>query len=322
MGAYKRGSAVNKACNTLPELEATGERFLPEMQGTIALEHWHRYAMAKDFAAGKTVLDIACGEGYGSAVLAEVATRVYGVDMAPDAIAHAKAKYQRSNVEFLTGRCADIPLADGTVDLVVSFETIEHHTEHEAMFAEIKRVLRPGGMVIISSPDKREYTERANHANAYHVKELYAEEFQRLVENYFSHVTILGQRVLYASAIMRTGRSEESIQYYRDNSAAIQTASGLVRPCYQVAVASDAALPSLASSLFEQIGESDPEIKILRHQLDHAQRRIVGLEAEAAGLQAAIRLMLNSHSWRATWPLRAMANLARAVTGVRRVSQP
>ncbi len=64
----------------------------------------HRYAMAKDFAAGKIVLDIACGEGYGSAVLAGVAAHVYGVDIAPDAIAHAKAKYQRPNVEFLTGR--------------------------------------------------------------------------------------------------------------------------------------------------------------------------------------------------------------------------
>ena len=152
------------------------------MQGTIALEHLHRYAMAKDFAVGKTVLDIACGEGYGSAVLAEVAVRVYGVDIAPEAIAHAKTKYQRPNVEFLTGSCAGIPLADETVDLVVSFETIEHHDEHEAMFAEIKRVLCSGGMVIVSSPDKLEYSERANHANAYHVKELYADEFQRLVE--------------------------------------------------------------------------------------------------------------------------------------------
>ena len=67
-------------------LEATGERFLPEMQGTIALEHLHRYAMAKDCSAGKIVLDIACGEGYGSFLLAGTATRVYGVDIAPDAI--------------------------------------------------------------------------------------------------------------------------------------------------------------------------------------------------------------------------------------------
>ncbi len=308
---------MNKTDNATPELESTGERFLPEMQGTIALEHLHRYAMAKDFAAGKVVLDIACGEGYGSAVLAGTAARVYGVDIAPDAIAHAKGTYHRPNLEFLVGRCADIPLPAGAVDLVVSFETIEHHTEHEAMFAEIKRVLRPGGMMIMSSPDKLEYTERAKHANAYHVKELYADEFQQLVERHFSHVAILGQRVLYASAILPADLPGEAIQYYRENGSAIQMANGLVRPCYQVAVASDAALPALASSLFEQIGESDPEIGLLRHQVDHAQRRILGLEEEVSGLKSAIALMLNSHSWKATRPLRAVANLFRAISGNR-----
>lgn len=313
---------MNKTGQVLQELEATGERFLPEMQGTIALEHLHRYALARDFAAGKVVLDIACGEGYGSAVLAGVATRVYGVDIAPDAIAHAKAKYQRSNVEFLTGGCADIPLADGAVDLVVSFETIEHHTEHEEMFAEIKRVLRPGGLMIMSSPDKREYTERANHANAYHVKELYAEEFQRLAERYFAHVVILGQRVLYASAILPSGRPGASIHYHREHRAGIQSVQGLVRPCYQVAVASDAAIPSLAGSLFEEIGESDPEIGLLRHQLDHARQRIAGLEDEVAGLKRAIDFILHSHSWRATRPLRAVANLLRAIIGKPTETEP
>lgn len=311
---------MNKIQNAPSDLEATGERFLPEMQGTIALEHLHRYALAKDFAAGKTVLDIACGEGYGSSVLSEVATRVYGVDIDPAAIAHAKAKYQQPNVEFLAGRCAEIPLPDGAVDLVVSFETIEHHSEHEAMLAEIKRVLRPGGLLIMSSPDKLEYTERANHANAYHVKELYAQEFQQLIERNFAYVAILGQRVLYASAILLAGRPGESTQYYRDHGSAIQTSSGMMRPCYQVAVASDGALPALTSSLFEELGESDPEIKSLRHELDHAQRRIDGLQEEVAGLQAAIKAMLHSHSWRVTRPLRAATGLLRAMAGGRRES--
>lgn len=312
---------MNTTCSLPPGLDASGERFLPEMQGTIALEHLHRYAMAKDLAAGKIVLDIACGEGYGSAVIAEAAQHVYGVDIALEAITHAKATYQRLNVEFITGSCARIPLADGTVDLVVSFETIEHHFEHEAMFAEIKRVLRPGGLLIMSSPDKLEYSERANHANAYHVKELYADEFQHLVEKYFAHVAMLGQRVLYASTILLAGKFGESVHYSRENDSAIRMVKGLMRPCYQVAVASDSDLPSLASSLFEQIGESDPEIKQLRHQLDYAARRIAGLEAEVTGLKAAIEFMLHSHSWRVTRPLRAVANMFRAITGVRSENQ-
>ena len=313
---------MNKTDDVLLDLEATGERFLPEMQGTIALEHLHRYAMAKDFAAGKVVLDIACGEGYGAAFLAGVAAHVYGVDIAPDAVAHAKAKYQRPNLEFRPGRCSDIPLADGTVDLVVSFETIEHHTEHGEMFAEIKRVLRSGGLMVMSSPDKREYTERANHANAYHVKELYAEEFQLLVKRHFTHVAILGQRVLYASVILPSGRQGGAIHYHREHDSGIQSANGLVRPCYQVAVASDAALPSLAGSLFEQLGESDPEIGLLRHHVDYAQQRIAGLETEVAGLKRAINSILDSHSWRATRPLRAIVNLLRAITGKQTETEP
>jgi len=308
---------VNNTANQSTELEATGERFLPDMQGTIALEHLHRYAWAKDLAAGKVVLDIACGEGYGSALLAGTASQVYGVDMAPDAIAHAKAVYQRSNLKFLVGRCAGIPLPDGAVDLVVSFETIEHHTEHEAMFAEIKRVLRPGGLLVMSSPDKLEYTERTNHANPYHVKELYAEEFQRLVERHFSRVAVLGQRVLYASAILPHCLPGTAVHYYRGEDSAVQKVHGLMRPCYQVAIASNGALPSAVSSLFEQLGESDPEIRALQHRLEHAGKRIAGLEAEVAGLKTAIELMMNSHSWKATRPLRAVANALRTVSGSR-----
>ncbi len=298
-------------------LEASGERFLPEMQGTIALEHVHRYVVAKKLAVGKIVLDVACGEGYGSAILAETATHVYGVDIAVDAIAHAQERYRRSNLRFLNGACAHIPVADHSVDVVVSFETIEHHSEHEAMLAEIKRVLRTDGLLIMSSPDKREYSERANHANAYHVKELYAEEFQRLVEGHFVHTALLGQRVLYASTILTADRADAVVHFMRDPDATIRAVRGLERPCYQVAIASDAALPDLACSLFEQAGESDPEIRNLQQRLDYANHRIAGLESEVTGLKSAIQAMLNTHSWRVTKPLRAVANALRALTGAR-----
>lgn len=296
-------------------LEASGERFLPEMQGVIALEHLHRYALASELAVGKRVLDIACGEGYGSALLAQTARSVCGVDISPHAIAHAKHKYAHPKVEFVVGSCADIPFGEGMIDLVVSFETIEHHDAHEAMFTEIKRVLRPGGILVMSSPDKLEYTERANHRNAFHVKELYAQEFAQLVERHFAHVAMFGQRVLYASAILLARQPGQTVEYFREQDSPIQSVEGIVRPCYQVAVASDGSLPRLTSSLFEQIGESDPEIKRLSQLLDHAQRRIAGLEAEVYGLKSGIETMLNSHSWKATRPLRAAANLVRSLTG-------
>ena len=138
----------------------TGERYVPEVEGPIALEHLHRYAVACELASGKVVLDIACGEGYGTAMLAEVAQRVIGVDNSDLVIAHATSKYQRPNLVFKIGSCGDIPLADGCLDLVVSFETIEHHAQHEEMLAEIKRVLKPTGLLLMSSPNKNEVFRR------------------------------------------------------------------------------------------------------------------------------------------------------------------
>ena len=81
----------------------TGERYLTEIHGSIELEHLHRYLFARQFSLGKRVLDIASGEGYGSALLAQSAANVIGVDIAAEAVAHAKVKYQADNLEFKIG---------------------------------------------------------------------------------------------------------------------------------------------------------------------------------------------------------------------------
>src|SRR5262245_17487123 len=112
-------------------LEWTGERYLPEIGGNIQLEHMHRYLLARELALDRRVLDIACGEGFGSDLLASVAAQVVGVDISLEVIQHANRQYRRPNLEFSVGTCAAIPLTDHSVDLVVSFETIEHHDQHE-----------------------------------------------------------------------------------------------------------------------------------------------------------------------------------------------
>src|SRR5512143_200188 len=107
------------------DLPFTGERFLPAVTGEIAHEHWHRYAFARRFVAGRRVLDVACGEGYGSALLADVAADVIGVDVSPDAVAHARATYGgRRGLRFEAASATALPLPDGAVDAVVSFETL------------------------------------------------------------------------------------------------------------------------------------------------------------------------------------------------------
>ena len=235
----------------LQSLPWTGERYLPEIEGNIELEHFHRYLFAKQFLSGKRVLDIASGEGYGSALLAQTAISVIGVDISPDAVVHANMKYQANNLEFRRGSCAAIPLADHSVDVVVSFETIEHHNEHDAMMREIKRVLIPGGLLIISSPDKLEYSDKTGYDNPYHVKELYREDFISLLDTYFKNHKIAGQRVIYGSAIFEEdGLSNVRSYDLSDNS--LLSAPGIRHAVYLLAVASDAELPLAESCILEQ----------------------------------------------------------------------
>ncbi len=170
-------------------MEPTGERFLPQMKGVIHYEHLIRYFFVINQLdlSGKTVVDLASGEGYGSNILSQFAEFVYGFDISHQAIDHAKKLYRRSNLNFATADVSNIPLKDNTVDIFVSFETIEHHDKHQQMMAEIKRVLKPEGILVISSPDKKYYTDLPGYFNPYHINELYYSDFKLLIQKYFKY---------------------------------------------------------------------------------------------------------------------------------------
>ncbi|MEJ5358211.1 MAG: rhamnan synthesis F family protein [Desulfobacterales bacterium] len=232
------------------ELKMTGERFLPEMQGDIALEHIHRYLMARELARGKDVLDIASGEGYGANLLAEVAKTVIGVDISENAVRHAKKKYNKANLDFKTGSCAEIPLPDKSIDVCVSFETIEHHDQHDVMMIEIKRVLRENGVLILSTPDKYHYSTERDFKNPFHVRELYRQDFENLMTSYFKNVIFYGQRILYGSGIFCQGHATK--HWCSSIQEPTSLVNGILRPLYLIAVASDQELPKIASSFLEQ----------------------------------------------------------------------
>ncbi len=240
--------------NREPEHESqlpwTGERYLPQITGEIQLEHVHRYLLAQEYAKDKEVLDIACGEGFGSALLAKTARRVVGIDIAAEAVRHAAFSYRIDNVRFQQGSCSKIPLDSNSIDLVVSFETIEHHDEHKAMMVEIKRVLRPGGVLIISSPDKKEYSILPNYRNPFHVRELFKEEFEDLIRAYFKNLALLSQRIVYGSGIFPdTGAFQITDYDINDTSCG---SHGLPHPLYLILIASDEAVPILSGGLLEQ----------------------------------------------------------------------
>ncbi|HXE51560.1 MAG TPA: class I SAM-dependent methyltransferase, partial [Tepidisphaeraceae bacterium] len=231
-------------------MEFTGERFMLGQHGNIKLEHLHRYLSAERLAPGKDVLDIACGEGYGSAILARSARKVFGVDISAEAVDHARRHYVLDNLDFRPGSASAIPLPDKSIDLVVSFETIEHHDQHDAMMAEIKRVLRPSGVLLISSPDKRVYSELPNYTNPYHVKELSRSEFFELLQRYFSNITGYGQRVIHGSAILADD-IQTATASFREQDDTTQGSAGLIDSMYLIALASDGPLTPIPSGVFE-----------------------------------------------------------------------
>lgn len=187
-----------------PSLAFTGERFLPSCAGEIAYEHWHRYAFARAFARGRRVLDLACGEGYGTALLARAGGRVLGVDLSQAAVAHAASTYHDlAQCSFLAAPCDRLPLADGSFDLIVSFETIEHvdAATQQRMIAEFARLLAPGGLLIISSPNRATYSDSTGYHNEFHVHELYRPELAALLTPFFPAQRWFGQKIQSFSAL-------------------------------------------------------------------------------------------------------------------------
>jgi GT2 family glycosyltransferase/ubiquinone/menaquinone biosynthesis C-methylase UbiE len=192
------------------KMEYTGERFIPLdnlMNDEMAFEHLHRYHSVRELVRDKVVLDIASGEGYGTAILAKPAHKVFGIDIDPEIVRYAQEKYASTgNVEFLIGQAENIPLPDHSIDIVVSYETIEHLDQptQEKFLKEIKRVLKKGGRLVISTPDKANYSDRYDYTNKFHLKEFTSEEFLGFLKNYFGHVIPYVQGYEVVSAITET----------------------------------------------------------------------------------------------------------------------
>jgi SAM-dependent methyltransferase len=287
-------------------LAFTGERFVPGTRGEIWIEHWHRYLFAARFAAGKRVVDAACGEGYGSALLARAAAHVTGADISAQAVAHARATYaDRPNLAFVEASCDRLPLEDASVDLFVTFETVEHITAQEAFVDEIARVLRPDGVLLISCPNKLEYSDRRQFANAFHVKELYREEMESLLARRFPHARWYGQRPSFFSVIAPEPRAESGEVFEVRQEDPAQAATALASPLYFLAAASRSqavvhALPATLSVLADRDDwvHRDYE-KVMRMMQDasrHGERLQAALDERERTMLATMSELAHSHA--------------------------
>jgi SAM-dependent methyltransferase len=174
-------------------LQLTGERTLPDVPEE---NYWFRrhlavYEWIAARAGGRRVVDLACGEGYGSAVLARTARSVVGVDANPEAFAHAQAKYTAANLSFERNM---VELWVGDVDCVVFLQTIEHVPDPDGVLEHVRDLIGPGGVAYVSTPNVLTLAPKGaeRSGNPWHVREYRPQEYRELCERHFSRVELLG----------------------------------------------------------------------------------------------------------------------------------
>lgn len=231
---------------SLPTLPYTGERMTPgQVAEPLFLQHEARYLFAGDFVKGKTVLDVACGVGIGTYYLSKAgAQSCLGMDIDGPTVEEARTTY--NGCRFEQCDATNLNVANSSIDVVVSFETIEHLADQRKFLSECHRVLKPAGVLICSTPNRT--MTRWTPANPYHVKELTAGEFRREFEAWFVDIKLFGQesanqisfaglrllsRTLHALRIMN---SAKKIFGWKFPSAATRSVYGGVplNPKYQV----------------------------------------------------------------------------------------
>jgi O-antigen biosynthesis protein len=281
-------------------IEWTGERCVPwAPDPQVVYEHLHRYLWAAQLVGGRRVLDLASGEGFGAAILAPTAREVVGIEIDPQTVEHARLNYELPNLTFAVGDAQDLSrFDDGSFGAVVAFEMIEHVPEQEHMLDEIRRVLTPDGLLIVSTPDREVY-RKASGENPFHVRELSRDEFAALLRSRFAHTAMWGQRTITGSALAAlddsaspaTGRS-----FFVERAGEEWRVAPGISPLYMVAMAANAELPQIpADSTLGDCG-----IELVRHgerriaqelgavlaqrdiELDGLRQQLDGLRARAA----------------------------------------
>ncbi|OYW11315.1 MAG: hypothetical protein B7X34_03330, partial [Acidobacteriia bacterium 12-62-4] len=173
--------------------EFTGERVVPGLVDVdLWNEHFSRYTFAARLARRKRVLDVGCGTGYGTKELALTAREATGVDVSSEAIEYARENYAKDNLRYELGSATELPFADASFDLVVAFEVIEHLEEWQKLLTEARRVLAPGGQLVVSTPNKLYYAESREQSgpNPFHTHEFEIEEFRAALAAVFPHVSM------------------------------------------------------------------------------------------------------------------------------------
>jgi SAM-dependent methyltransferase len=268
----------------------TGERLTGSVHGQVEIEHYHRYLFSRGFCRDRDVLDVASGEGYGAAQLAQVATHVVGVEYAGATARNAAANFQRRNLCFVQADARSLPLGDASFDVVTSFETIEHFDRQGSFVAEVRRVLRPDGCFIVSTPDRDIYSPPGAPTNPFHVHEFDRTEFLELLHRHFRYVSLIRQRPMLVSGLFpEEPASISPLIFERVEDQAFSSDTALPKAPYLIAIASEL-VPRLAPvsllverSDIDNVRFADQAAELDRLRLaEAAARRAEENEREAA----------------------------------------
>ena len=268
-------------------MEFTGERVVPgKVPIDLFHEHMVRYLFAENcLKYGQRVLDAGCGTGYGTAVLAEhPGVEVVGVDVSDEAVAYATANYGCDNCTFVAADLLEMPFAEGLFDSVVSFEVIEHLTAPKEFVKAVKEVLRPDGVFILSTPNRRMYSDSSpGYKNPYHVKEYYYKEFLEMLKNEFSNVQVYAQDFVQGMAVRPLQSNEEDghalFRPLMENSEPENDASFFVAVCSEssLQVHPTYVVPFTSSNI---LAEKDRYIFALKEEIKKRDEATFALKSE------------------------------------------
>jgi SAM-dependent methyltransferase len=320
--------------------EFTGERVIPGLvDDELWDEHITRYAFASRLAHGKRVLDIGCGTGYGVAAMARDACFAAGIDLLADA--HAGAGV------FLQASAAALPFRNESFDLITAFEVIEHLHDWEQMLAEARRLLRPDGLFLVSTPNKSSYAESRADAgpNPFHVHEFEYAEFQAALDAAFPFVSIYLQNRVEAFAFSQASSPMEAFSAKAAEPAQAQFFVALCALHPPPPVAGSVHFPTTSNLLLERerhIRKLQEELALTKHwlaqltserdqlltkhtdltsHLEHQNRWALGLEKDWKAAQERVVQLQNDFQAEQTAAADMAADYERALADARQDSQ-
>lgn len=268
--------------------EFTGERVIPgQVNIDLWNEHQARYAFASRFVEGRRILDIGCGSGYGSAELSRKASLVAALDVAPDVVHYAQQDYQATNIVFLAASASALPFPAATFDVITAFEVIEHVEDWRDLIADAARALAPGGIFLVSTPNREYYTESRGPegSNPYHVHEFDADEFTAELRRVFPEVRVLLQNRLEAHAFY------PAATFFATEARIDSSAGGPREAHFFLAVCSREPVEDLRSFVYvpraaNVLREREQHIALLEHELQLNQEWLAKAHSERDQLLA------------------------------------